>query len=463
MTRDYKPDPTEATIMLPGDLVQFELFQFKQLMVQKVMDTNHFYVWLDVVQGEDDQSYVKKDGIFEYKGQALLKYLTKEEKSKLDAMQAEVTALTKAMPPEYPYLMGLKDEPQVKNIKLNLRGNAHALGEEVPRGFPAILGKTDGDPMPFTKGSGRMELTDAIVKHPLAARVMVNRLWQHHFGRGIVDTPSNFGVMGERPSHPELLDYLASRFIESGWSMKAMHREIMLSNAYQEAYDHSEANAAADPENRLVWRANFRRLEVESIRDSLLFATGTLDERLGGPPQELGRANNKKRTIHGRAARSPYSLLTLFDYPDPNITSEQREVTNVPLQGLFFMNSDLIQREADSLLARLGPEGEPEARIQRAYKILYQREASPKEVERGMAFLKKADELFKAAAAEPQKAQTGGGDNANFRRRRRTVVTATPGEDEDAPVAPSFPAGKMTPWQAYAQALLSAGEFYYVN
>src|SRR5205814_2873170 len=170
--------------------------------------------------------------------------------------------------------------------------------------------------------------------------------------------------------------------IESGWSMKAMHREIMLSNAYQEAYDHSEVNAAADPENRLVWRANFRRLEVESIRDSLLFATGTLDERLGGPPQELGRANNKKRTIYGRAARSPYSLLTLFDYPDPNITSEQREVTNVPLQGLFFMNSDLIQRQADALLGRLGTQGssgdDPAGRIQRAYRILFQREPTEK-------------------------------------------------------------------------------------
>jgi hypothetical protein len=463
MTHDYKPDPTEATVMLPGDLVQFELFQYKQLMVQKVMDTNHFYVWLDVVQGEDDQSYVKKDGIFEYKGEKLLKYLTKEEKDKLDALQGEVVALTKAMPPEYPYLMGLKDDSNVKNLKLNIRGNAHALGEEVPRGFPAILGKTDGDPLPFTKGSGRVELADAIVKHPLAARVMVNRLWMHHFGHGIVDTPSNFGVMGERPSHPELLDYLASRFIESGWSMKAMHREIMLSNAYQLAYEHSEANAAADPENRLVWRANFRRLEVEALRDSLLFTTGTLDERLGGPPQDLPRANNKKRTIYGRAARSPYSLLTLFDYPDPNITSEQREVTNVPLQGLFFMNSDLIQRQADSLLAKLGPEDNATGRIQNAYKILYQREPSPKEIERGLAFLKKADELFKVAAAEPQKAQAAGSDGgANARRRRRVVVAAT-AEDEDAPVAPAYPAGKMTPWQAYAQALLSAGEFYYVN
>jgi len=268
MVRDYKPDANEATALLPGDLMQFELFQFKQQMVQKVMDTNHFYVWLDVVQGEDDQSYVKKDGIFEFKGKNLLRFLTADEKAKLDSMQAEIAALTKAMPKEYPYLMGLKDEAKPQNTKLNLRGNAHALGEEVPRGFPAILGNTGGEPLPFTHGSGRMELADAIVNHPLSARVMANRLWQHHFGRGIVDTPSNFGVAGERPTHPELLDYLASRFVESGWSMKAMHREIMNSAAYQLAYAPSEANTAADPDNRLLWRANFRRMEVETLRDS---------------------------------------------------------------------------------------------------------------------------------------------------------------------------------------------------
>jgi Protein of unknown function (DUF1553) len=351
---------------------------------------------------------------------------------------------------------------------LNIRGNAHALGEEVPAGFPAILAKTDGDPLPFKKGSGRLELADAIVQNPLSARVMVNRIWQHHFGHGIVDTPSNFGMMGERPSHPELLDYLASRFIESGWSMKALHREIMLSATYQLAYQRSDANSAADSENRLVWRANFRRLEVEALRDSLLFATGTLDERLGGPPQDLQRTNTKKRTIYGRATRSPYSLLTLFDYPDPNITSEQREVTNVPLQGLFFMNSDLIQRQAEALLARLGPEGAGEAdsiaRIQRAYRFLFQREPAQAEVQRGLDFLKKADTLFKSAAAEPQKAQAVDSGPANQPRRRAPRVAVAAGdEDPDAAPAPAFPAGKMTPWQQYAQALLSAGEFYYVN
>jgi hypothetical protein len=458
MTRDYKPDANEATVLLPGDLMQFELFQYKQQMVQKVMDTNHFYVWLDVVQGENDQSYVKKDAIFEYKGKTLLRFLTADEKSKLDVMQAEVSKLTKAMPPEYPYIMALKDESKPLNVKLNVRGNPHALGEEVPRGFPAILGHTDADPLPFTHGSGRMELADAIVQNPLAARVMVNRIWQHHFGRGLVDSPSNFGMMGERPTHPELLDYLASRFMENGWSMKAMHREIMLSAAYQEAYQPSEADSAIDPDNRLLWRANFRRLEVEPIRDSMLFVTGSLDERVGGPPQSLRNVNFKKRTFYARASRTPDGLLTLFDYPDPNITSEQRSVTNVPLQGLFFMNSDLVSRQADALAARvLGEGSSDEDRIQRAYRIVYQRPATQAEVQRGLQFLSKADVLYKRAQAEPVK-------SAVARETARPRSPTVGGDDEDPPPPPpATPATKITPWQQYAQALLSSGEFYYIN
>jgi len=456
MTRDYKPDANEATALLPGDLMQFELFQYKQQMVQKVMDTNHFYVWLDVVQGENDQSYLKKDGIFEHKGKDLLRFLTAEEKSKLDAMQAEVAALTKAMPPEYPYLMALKDEAKPVDLKLNIRGNPHALGEEVHRGFPAILGKTDGDPLPFTQGSGRMELADAIVQSPLAARVMVNRIWMHHFGRGIVNSPSDFGMMGDRPSHPELLDYLASRFVENGWSMKAMHREIMLSAAYQEAYEASEANSAVDPDNRLVWRANFRRLEVESIRDSMLYVTGNLDERVGGPPQNLRSPAFKKRTFYARASRTPDGLLTLFDYPDPNITSEQRSVTNVPLQGLFFMNSDLVNSQADALAARLLQEGSSdEDRIQRAYRIVFERAATPTEVQRGLQFLSKADVMFKRAQAEPAPPAVPA--------PRAAARTVDPDDDAPPPPPASPPATKITPWQQFSQALLSSGEFYYVN
>jgi hypothetical protein len=332
--------------------------------------------------------------------------------------------------------------------------------------FPAILGNTQGEPLAFTKGSGRLELAEAITKHPLSARVMVNRIWKHHFGHGIVDTPSNFGMMGERPTHPELLEYLAARFVESGWSMKAIHREIMLSSAYQLAYAPSEANTLADPDNRLLWRANFRRLEVESLRDSLLSVTGMLDERVGGPPQDLSRANNKKRTVYGRAARSPYSLLTLFDYPDPNITSETREVTNVPLQGLFFLNSDLIQRQADALLARVGPEGQGEeatvARIRAVYRYLYQRQPTQSEVQRGVAFLQKAEALLQSTPAPVQSASSETGPAGRVRRRAPAAAAAA-SEDGDGPAPPAFPQGRMTPWQQYAQALMSAGEFYYVN
>jgi hypothetical protein len=182
---------------------------------------------------------------------------------------------------------------------------------------------------------------------------MVNRTWMRHFGRGIVATSSNFGVTGERPTHPELLEYLAARFIENHWSINALHREIMLSATYQLGAQHSEPNDSADPENKLLWRANLRRLEVEALRDSLLFVSGSLDETVGGPPQELESPENRKRTVYSRIRRSAYmcssgtggldATLQLFDFPDPHISGDQRSNTNVPLQGLFFLNSELVE------------------------------------------------------------------------------------------------------------------------
>jgi hypothetical protein len=264
-------------------------------------------------------------------------------------------------------------------------------------------------------------LAEAITRHPLSSRVMVNRIWMEHFGRGIVATPSNFGMMGERPTHPELLEYLAGRFRENNWSIKAMHREIMLSATYQLSGDYSEVNAKADPDNRLLWCANLRRLDAESLRDSLLFVSGTLDERIGGPPEDLNQANNKKRTVYGRINRGgPNRMLLLFDFPDPNISGDQRSVTNVPLQGLFFMNSDLVWRQAGLFVKRLGSdESETDTtRIHRAYRLLYGRQATEAELQRGLRFL----------------------------------------NDSSAGAS-----GKQSAWQQYAQALLSCGESYYIN
>jgi hypothetical protein len=420
MRLNYKPDPNEARVLLPGDLMQFELFQYKQKLVEKVIPTNSYYAYRDVIQGGGDPNRPTTVGIFETKGEGMLRFLHPEEKAKLDGMQAELKALSNAVPAEYPYLMGLKDNDNPSDLKLNIRGNPASLGEVVHRGLPAILGGTESDPLPFTEGSGRLQLAEAIVRHPLAARVIVNRIWLYIFGRGIVDTPGNFGFMGERPSHPELLDYLANRLIEYHWSVKSLIREILLTSTYQQSYKYSEA-AAIDVENRLLWRANLRRLDVESLRDSLLFAAGLLDERIGGPPTDMGSVQDKRRTLYLRTGRSADRFLQLFDFPNRTVDADQRNVTNTPLQGLFFMNSDLMAHEAEVFAARLEREavaGEDVAgRIERAYRLLFGRGASEREIQNGRRFL------------------------------------------EGAATTPS----KMSPWQQYSQVLLSSPEFYYVN
>ncbi len=410
--KTYLPDPDEARAALPGDLMQFERFQYKQLLVEKVMSPHRFYVWLDVVQGEQaSQDYEKKNGIYEFDFKSAVRFYSPDQKAKLNAMLAELKALEKDLPPEYPYIMGLSDNATPSDLKLNVRGNPHALGDTVPRGLPAFLGGTA-----FTSGSGRLQLAEAIVRHPLAARVIANRVWAHHFGRGIVATPSNFGAMGEAPTHPELLDYLAGRLIADGWSLKALHREIMLSATYQLS---AQRAGEADPDNRWFTRANVRRLDVESLRDSMLAIAGTLDETAGGPPQELSDPGNRRRTLYARIRRSVYvcnsgtggldRMLQLFDFPDPTTSVAERSNTNVPLQGLFFLNSEFVMQQAERLAKRLAGGGDA-AGIQRAYELLFSRPPKPNEVQLGIEFL-----------------------------------------------------GSGGSWAQYAQALLGSGAFYYVN
>jgi hypothetical protein len=282
----------------------------------------------------------------------------------------------------------IKDKAKPANIHVYIRGNPETPGEESPRQFLAIL--SPGHQIPFQKGSGRLELAEAIATaaNPLTARVMVNRIWQHHFGAGVVDTPSNFGKLGNPPTHPELLDYLASRFVESGWSIKKMHREIMLSATYALSSNYSEVNFQADPDNKLLWRANVRRMDVEAIRDSILFVAGNLDPKVGGPALPLHDEKNTRRTIYAAVSRAkPDALLRLFDFPDPNETSEQRIATNVPVQQLFFLNSDFVRSQAELLAKRIGsPRPEPQG-IKEAYLILFGRTPTQQELKYGSAFL----------------------------------------------------------------------------
>ena len=252
--------------------------------------------------------------------------------------------------------MVLNDAPNPTNPHVFVRGNPGRPGKAVPRRFLRVLSQ-GGEARPFADGSGRLELARAITspENPLTARVMVNRIWHEHFGVGLVATPSDFGARGEAPSHPELLDFLARRFIDGGWSVKAMHRLILLSNTYQQKSDRREDGFAADPTNRLLWRQNRRRLDFEAMRDGVLAVAGRLDPTMGGRPVELfnPKSPSTRRTVYGMVNR--YELdatYRTFDFPSPDISAPMRPTTTVPQQALFLLNSPFLLDQARALAAR---------------------------------------------------------------------------------------------------------------
>jgi Protein of unknown function (DUF1553)/Protein of unknown function (DUF1549)/Planctomycete cytochrome C len=278
-----------------------------------------------------------------------------------------------------------------RDLPVFLHGNVSTPGDIVPRRFLTVLSK--GEPQPFRNGSGRLELAEKIVGDaaPLAARVIVNRVWAWHFGRPLAGTPSDFGSQGEPPTHPELLDDLAARFIANGWSFKWLHREIMLSAAYRQASVPNAAADLSDPTNRWIWRMNPRRLDVEAWRDGILQAAGTLDTQMFGPSVDLESADNTRRTVYAKISRSRLSaMLRLYDFADNTQHSPGREITTTPLQQLFVMNSEFMQSQAAELAKKseTAP-GDPE-RVRFLYRRVFARDPKPKELDLGLSFLAKA-------------------------------------------------------------------------
>ena len=346
------------------------------------LERDKYFLWRDLYD---------KQGILIYGENGIARFLQGEFKTYLTTLRHDLERYKSEIPPQYPYLQIISDADSLKTQKLFLRGDRNNLGDETPPRSVTIL--SSGSPKAFTKGSGRLELAETIASasNPLTARVMVNRIWQSHFGTGIVRTTSNFGQLGERPVNPQLLDYLAARFIENKWSIKAINREIMLTSTYQLSTGDDPKAFTADPENRLLWRANRQRLDVEELRDSLLFVSGKLDATAGGPPQQL-TAENKRRTVYGFVSRKDLDpLLALFDFPNPNATSEQRIETTVPLQGLFFLNSPLMIQQTEALAERIGSTGDQATSIQKTYRLLFGRAATPQEIILGTQFLKGND------------------------------------------------------------------------
>jgi hypothetical protein len=363
----------------------------------EALPVERYYFWRDMASGPYKvEDIVYKGGIYHYDAKQVERFLGVPAQRYLKRLREESEALEKAIPEPYPFWHVLKDAPKPADIHVALRGDPSNPGEIAPRRFLAML--CDGEPALFRSGSGRAELADAIASptNPLTARVIVNRLWQHHFGEGIVRSASNFGQLGDRPTHPELLDYLAASLVESGWSLKSMHRMMVLSSAYRMRSEAEGPGIAKDPDNRLLWRANMQeRLDAESVRDAVLAVAGTLDGEIGGPPKPL-TDDYRRRTLYATVSRGkPDRTMALFDFPDANTSTEQRITTVGPVQRLFFMNSGFVARQSEALAARVGREAESDReRIGRLYELLYGRPVSEEEARLGMEFLKGREESW---------------------------------------------------------------------
>src|SRR5262249_21959544 len=249
------------------------------------------------------------------------------------------------------------------------------------------------EPVLFKDGSGRKELAQCIANrsNPLTARVMVNRLWGAFLGRPLVNTPSNFGHSGQLPSHPQLLDDLAVRFMDNGWSIKRLVREVMLSSTYRQSSSADAKKASLDANNELFWRMNRRRLSVEQWRDAVLFVSGQLDSS-GGKSLELDDPANHRRTVYARVSRLKLNdLLMQFDYPDANVHAEKRSVSTTATQKLFMLNSPFVMAQATALAERISACGTETAgeRMDKVYRLLFGRKACPEEMDLALEFLHK--------------------------------------------------------------------------
>jgi hypothetical protein len=386
--------------------------------------------------------------------EALYPQATRAEVAAADAALHECE---RALPPAFDTALGVRDAEAIADMPVCVRGNhLDKSGPAIPRGFLGLSDAFVAQPSIGEHESGRLQLAHWMLdpEHPLTSRVIVNRLWQGHFGRGLVASSSNFGLRGDAPTHPELLDWLARELQRRGWSLKAMHRLICTSSTYRMSCSNDAVAAERDPENRLLWRANRRRLEAESIRDSLLAAGGRLDLALGGnlldtPNGDYAtndQSNNKarydvtRRTLYLPVIRNAMlDLFSAFDYADPSMTIEQRSSTTSAPQALYLMNSPLVIESSRELAKRvLAEQTENASRVDALYAHVLAREPNTSERERALAFVARLVE----PVLELQSANTAGGVHAPSQEMQDATVNA---------------------WRALGQVLLVSNEALYVE
>ena len=315
----------------------------------------------------------------------------------LGKLQKEIDNLNITHPGAPPHAVYLVDRDAIVRPRVFKRGNPATKADEVPVQYLSVIAGENRKP--FTQGSGRLEMARAITSpdNPLTARVMVNRVWAWHFGAGLVSTPSDFGTRCEPPSHPQLLDYLARRLVADGWSVKKLHRLLMLSAAYRQSSADNPAASAVDPSNRLLWRQSRQRLDFEAMRDSLLSVSGEIDLTAGGRAVNMFESN--RRSVYGKVDRQFLpGVFRVFDFANPDLHIPQRPTTTVPQQALFFMNSPFLTARAKALAARadVASAPSPQQRVRRMYKLVYQRDPTPQQLETAVKFVEAT-----AAAAPP--------------------------------------------------------------
>jgi hypothetical protein len=375
---------------------------------------------LDVLTGPEGPAWFPRSNAY--------LYMSRVERDHYHRLQLELDLVAVKSQVVPPRAMVVNDATNLCNPRIFIRGNAAQPGEYVPRQFLRVLA---GDHQrPFAHGSGRLDLARAIASrdNPLTARVFVNRVWMHHFGEPLVQSPSDFGARALLPTNPELLDYLAWTFMADNWSIKNLHRRIVLSAAYQQASADRPACRRIDPENRLLWRFNRQRLDMEAMRDSMLAVSGRLDPTLFGRPVDIvGDPHCNRRTIYGLVDRQHLpGFHRAFDFANPDQSAERRPQTTVPQQALFAMNSPFMLEQARSLAARPQVSGKlsPSDRVESLYQLVFGRRADEAETELALRFVE---------AAEADAARDGAAK------------------------------GKLDPWAQYAQVLLASNEFLYVD
>jgi hypothetical protein len=413
--RDAKPNEFETFDQFcPG--CQLEL---------KALPVDEAKVYSDIfVTRSGDQETRFKPGVLVFRGWELESRLGPAIQSYMESQQAEIKALEKQLDPvKYPFVHGMADKPKAVDVRLNVRGNPHSLGAPVPRRFLAVL-TTSNDPVPYKDGSGRLDLANDIVRSPLSARVIVNRVWKWHFGTGIVDTPDNFGIVGDPPSDEPLLNYLAYEFVQQCESIKTLQREILLSAVYQTSAEESPEAKDKDGANRLYSHFSRQRLDAEELRDAALYVAGDLDWKKDSGPSKPFGPDNTERTVFCKVSRFRLNnYLQIFDFPNPSFTAEQRFSSNVPLQQLYFMNNPFIFKQAGELADRVESEPDDRAKIVKIYAYVYQRKPSEAEIKLALEFLH----------TTPEKAGY--------------AVTGEP----------------ITAWKQYARILLSSNEFLFID